>query len=230
VRELDNQQRTLNRRLDKLRQELKQIQSARPKQRFRAKVEVSVQSEGDFRLELTYVVTQAGWQPLYDLRLSETENGRTMELSYIAQVTQQTGQDWRGVDLVVSTARPALNQRLPELHPWYLSVYTPPPPAAKLKEGAMAVRSAAPAPQMMAMAAADAAMPAEMAERVADVAVATVQESGTAVSFIVPGKTDIPSDGSPHKTTINRFQLDPELEYLSVPKHTGAVFRRVKVS
>jgi uncharacterized protein (TIGR02231 family) len=98
-----------------------------------------------------------------------------------------------------------------------------------MKEGAMAVRSAAPAPQMMAMAAADEAMPAEMAERLADVAVATVQESGTAVSFVVPGKTDIPSDGSPHKTTINRFQLDPELDYLSVPKHTGAVFRRVKV-
>jgi uncharacterized protein (TIGR02231 family) len=44
VRDLDNQQRTLTRRLDKLRQELKQIQSARPKHRFRAKVEVSVQS------------------------------------------------------------------------------------------------------------------------------------------------------------------------------------------
>jgi uncharacterized protein (TIGR02231 family) len=82
----------------------------------------------------------------------------------------------------------------------------------------------------MTGAAMDAAPAAEMAEVVAaEQAVAAVQDSGTAVSFLVPGQTNIPSDGSPHKTTINQFQLDPELDYLAVPKHTAAVFRRVKV-
>jgi uncharacterized protein (TIGR02231 family) len=45
----------------------------------------------------------------------------------------------------------------------------------------------------------------------------------------VTGNTDIPSDGSPHKTTISQFQLEPELDYLAVPKHTNAVYRRVTV-
>jgi uncharacterized protein (TIGR02231 family) len=83
---------------------------------------------------------------------------------------------------------------------------------------------------MMADAAFDEAVPLDMPMGMAaEQAIATVQDSGTAVSFLVPGQTNIPSDGSPHKTTINLFQLDPELDYLAVPKHTAAVFRRVKV-
>lgn len=227
LRELDQEQRTLNRRLEKLRQELKQLQSARPTQRYQAKVDVLVQSDGEFTLEVTYVVNNAGWQPLYDLRLFENGDGRALELSYIAQVTQNTGQDWEGVELVVSTARPALNQRLPELKPWYLNPFTPPPPSPKRQMA----RAAAPAPQAaMDSMMAGASFEEEMAEVVAaEQSVAAVQGSGTAVSFRVPGRTNIPSDGSPHKTTINQFQLDPKMDYLVVPKHTAAVFRRVKV-
>jgi uncharacterized protein (TIGR02231 family) len=87
------------------------------------------------------------------------------------------------------------------------------------------------APEMMAMAApamADEGMEMQMMS-VAEVAVAEVRNSGTAVSFSVSGRSDIPSDGSPHKTTINQFSLNPELDYLAVPKHTDAVYRRATV-
>lgn len=229
LRRLDMEQRDLKRRLDKLRFDLKQLQSARPTQRYQAKVDVLVQSQGDFTLELTYVVNRAGWQPLYDLRLLENGDGRTLELSYIAQVTQNTGQDWQGVELVVSTARPALNQQAPDLHPWYLSVLTPPP--APMPR-AQAVRASAPMSLMQAEAMS--APVEEVSDNIlmakAEQVVATVQDSGTAVSFLVPGRSNIPSDGSPHKTTINVFNLEPKLDYLSIPKHTAAVFRRVKVT
>jgi uncharacterized protein (TIGR02231 family) len=227
LRQLDIEQRDLKRRLDKLRHDLKQLQSARPTQRYQAKVDVLVQSEGDFTLELTYVVNRAGWQPLYDLRLLENGDGRTLELSYIAQVTQNTGQDWEGVELVVSTARPALNQQMPELHPWYLNVFAPPPSPMPR---AQAVRAAAPAQAKLMSVPAEEMADERLAFSEAEQSVATVQDSGTAVSFLVPGQTNIPSDGSPHKTTINVFNLVPKLDYLSVPKHTAAVFRRVKVT
>ena len=73
------------------------------------------------------------------------------------------------------------------------------------------------------------AMEEAVPEVAAEAVVAEVQDSGTAVSFRIPGQTDIPSDGSPHKTTISRFNLDVGLDYLAVPKHTDAVFRRVTV-
>lgn len=231
LRDLEKQQRQLNSRLQKLRQELKELQSSRPRQRYQVGVDVEVVAEGLFRPEVSYVVGNAGWQPLYDLRLQDIDssNGQQpgLEASYIAQVTQSTGQDWQGVQLVVSTARPALNQRLPELEPWYIDVYTPPAPLPRV--------AAAPAATRTMLKAADAAAPemAAMSEAqsfVADVAVARRQDSGTAVSFVVGGSTDIPSDGSPHKSVISQFSFDPRLDFLSVPEHTNAVYRRATVS
>lgn len=227
-RELDQQQRELDRRLDQLRRELQEVRAARPRQRYRAQVEIEALSQGTFTPELSYVVRKAGWQPLYDVRLLEEENGRVLEVSYIAQVIQNTGQDWQDVQLVVSTARPALNQRLPDLKPWYINVFTQPPVAPQPR--ARQVRAAAAAPAMQVMADAGKPEMEEKKEAEAEVAVATVQESGTSVTFAIPGGTDVPSDGSPHKTTITRFRLDPELDYLAVPKHTAAVYRRATVT
>ena len=120
VRQLDQEQRTLMRRLQKLQAELKQIQSTKPPQQYQAQIEVEVVSDGRFQPEVSYVVNQAGWQPLYDIRLVE-ENGRTsLEIHYLAQIIQRTGQAWQQVNLAVSTARPALNQKLPEIHPWFI--------------------------------------------------------------------------------------------------------------
>lgn len=233
TRDLDNQQRDLNRRLEKARQELKGYQSQRPRQRYQGQIEVEVLTAGTFWPALHFVVRNAGWQPLYDVRLLEEANGRSLEVSYIAQVTQNSGQDWLGVQLVVSTARPALNQRLPDLAPWYLDVYTPPPPPMPKK--AMLTRAAAPAPRDMMREESGAekgdypeAEPMMLLDE-APMSVATVQDSGTAVSYIVGGQSDIPSDGTPHKTTINQFRLDPKLDYLAVPKHTDSVYRRATV-
>jgi uncharacterized protein (TIGR02231 family) len=222
VRQLDVEQRDLKRQLDKLQRELKEVSSARPRQRYQAQIEIEVLEAGSFQPTLTYLVKNAGWKPLYDVRLTDSGD---VAVGYLAQITQNTGQDWQDVDLVVSTARPALSQRLPELKPWFVDAFRPPQPRAKPKmmraaAAATAVTEAAPVPAP--------AMAAPQA-REAEVAVAEVQDSGTAVSFAVSGKSDIPSDGSPHKTTLNQFSLPPEMDYLVVPKHTDAVFRRAKL-
>lgn len=224
VRELERQQREFMRRLQKLQQELKQIQSTKPPQQYRAQIEVEVVSDGRFRPEISYVVKQAGWQPLYDIRLFE-ENGRyTLEINYLAQIMQRSGQAWTDVQLAVSTARPALNQRLPEIKPWFIREFQPPQPR-------QLVRTAQPMAASAKMDAAtavreEAAFAAEVA---AETVTATVQSEGTAVTFAAPGETTIPNDGSPHKTTLQQIRLQPKLDYLTVPKYTDAVFRRATV-
>ena len=127
------ERRDLAKELDRLRRELRQLQSARPRQRYVATVELDVSVEdprqgaaGDFDLELTYVVNHAGWQPLYDLRLS----GSSLEITYLAQVAQNTGEDWPNVALTLSTAEPALSLEIPELDPWYIAPRPPPAPRA----------------------------------------------------------------------------------------------------
>lgn len=228
VRDLNIQQRTRTREVNKLKRDLKQNQSARPLRRHQAKIEVEIVNAGNFEAQLTYVVHGASWSPLYDVRFNQ--NNLTLEA--IAQISQNSGEDWPDVQLAVSTARPALNQRLPELHTWYIDHFRPRPPAAPMmSKSAMSVRgmmeeeSEADMDDMMMMAD---EMPMPKMER-AEAVVAHVESSGTAVTFQLPSTSTIPSDGSPHKAVISRTELPTQIDYLSVPKHTDAVFRRLTI-
>ena len=74
----------------------------------------------------------AGWAALYDIRASGTETETpAIALGYLAQVTQNTGEDWTDTAMTLSTARPALASIEPELSAWYLEPYAPPVMRAK---------------------------------------------------------------------------------------------------
>ena len=87
-----------------------------------------MQQAGELSVELSYVVSNAEWKPIYDLRLVEEESGSQCEVTYLAQVAQVTGESWEGVQLALSTARPASSRTLPELQPWYVRPPAPPAP------------------------------------------------------------------------------------------------------
>ncbi|MGH2538352.1 MAG: mucoidy inhibitor MuiA family protein [Candidatus Promineifilaceae bacterium] len=224
-RELDARQLALNRTVDKLRRELAQLQAARPKQRQQASIELEVLSAGDFQAEVSYLVRGAGWQPLYDVRFDGRSQVPALTITTLAQVSQTTGQDWQGVALSVSTARPEVNAQRPELKPWYLDVARPAPPPRPAR--------VAPAKAMTLAAAADQAPVeafggpvSEAAEAV--VAVASASASETTVSYAVAGQSDVPGDGSPRKVTLSQFELEPMIDYLSIPKQSPAAYRRLK--
>jgi uncharacterized protein (TIGR02231 family) len=71
---------------------------------------------------------------------------------------------------------------------------------------------------------------AMVAEVKAEVVMATVETSGAAVTYQVPGATTVPADGAPHKVTVARFELPPELDYVTAPKLVKAAYRRAKVA
>jgi uncharacterized protein (TIGR02231 family) len=225
--------RELGRERKKLERELAQIHSARPRERYAATVEVEVFSAGDLEVELIYVVSNASWGPLYDLRLTEGNESEMpgVEVSYLAQVTQRSGEDWPGVRLTLSTARPALSATLPEMDPWYVQVYYPaPPPAAAPSPPRLERRRAARLPEAeeegaMAGDVTFAATPlVEM-----EIAQAEVSQEGAAVTFAVAQPADVPSDGSPHKTSVATLSLRPELDYLTAPKLVLAAYRRATI-
>lgn len=63
---------------------------------------------------LSYLVESASWKPQYRLR-SGTEAKAMTKMEYLAAITQQTGEDWKGVKLVLSNAQPMLNAAPPDL-------------------------------------------------------------------------------------------------------------------
>ena len=92
-------------------------------------------------VELSYHVPGASWRPLYDLTL----DGEQLAVSYLAEVTQQTGEDWPAVELVLATTRSGRYQGLPELDPWYIGKAPAPPPAMpRMTHRAMAFTGSSP--------------------------------------------------------------------------------------
>ncbi len=227
--ELLNRQRDLERRLQKVKNELDAQRSARPRERHTASVEVEILQAGDLTFELTYVVSAASWKPLYDLRLTEGGSQPELEVGYLAQVTQRTGEAWEAVSLTLSTARPALASRLPELKPWFIAPPRPLPPAQPV----MVARAAAPG-LMKAAVAEQASFGAAAEELVmpapAEEVLASVETTGAAVTYRVPGEVTVPPDGAAHKVTIARFPLPPRLDYATAPKIAQAVYRRAKAT
>ncbi|MEY3425404.1 MAG: hypothetical protein RL679_762 [Bacteroidota bacterium] len=73
------------------------------------------------KISISYLVENAGWVPLYDLR----SDGLTskINLTYKAQVFQNSGLDWENVKLNISTNNPFQNKTKPTLHPWYVDYY-----------------------------------------------------------------------------------------------------------
>jgi len=226
LREAQQQRSELSKQIEKLNNELNQRRAERPRERLTAAVEIEVKQAGELTLDLTYVIGQAGWKALYDLRLSEVNAARLL-LTYLGQVTQRTGEDWTDVALTLSTARPSLTTLQPELSPWYLDVLTPLPPPQP--------RAAAPAPMMHAKAALSAAAAEGVSFDAAPQLEMEFQEAqasteGASVTFQLAQKVSVPGDGSPHKVTVTTLDLTPRFDYLSVPKVAEAVYRRAKLT
>jgi uncharacterized protein (TIGR02231 family) len=230
--------------------ELAQIQGHILPDRLAAVVTVSLAKAGEFELELSYLVMGASWRPQYDVRVQIADEKSTgeVELTYVGVVQQSTGERWENVDLSLSTARPSLAAVLPELDPWYLNVYTPPVPGPlRAARPRMASMSGLPGDQhtnfaaqpvvMSTMALADEGPLDEFQDeqiqekelRTADVATATVEQIGTALIFRVGRSVDIPSDYSPHKTTIARDNLPCAFDYVSAPLIDEQVHLRASI-
>ena len=75
-------------------------------------VELVDTSGGPAALEVEYLLAGAGWEPVYDLRAPRDLS--RVELVYRARVWQRTGEDWRDVEVMLSTAQPQRGAQGPE--------------------------------------------------------------------------------------------------------------------
>ena len=227
LQEIGAHQREVERRLQKLKNELDRWRGVPRREQYTASIEIEVQQPGELTVELTYVVLGAGWKPLYDLRLLE-EAGHmpSLEVSYLAEVSQRTGEPWQEVNLTLSTARPALAGSLPELDPWFVQPLPPPPipgPGVRMAAAAPAMMRAKAAPDEESLGAVmEAAVPVEAAA-------ARVDTSGAAVTYQAPGAVTVPADGGPHKVTVAQYRLVPRLDYATAPRLVESVYRRARL-
>ena len=80
------------------------------------KVDAKVQTSALFTLQ--YYVSGASWYPTYDVRSSKVDE--PLQLTYKANIMQQTGEDWKDVSVTLSTANPNRSNVSPDLRTYWL--------------------------------------------------------------------------------------------------------------
>ena len=198
-----------------------ELQAGQPAAYTDVSVILEADAAAEASVELSYHVPGASWRPLYDLTL----DGEHLAVSYLAEVTQQTGEDWPAVELVLATTRRGRHEGLPELDPWYIGKAAAIPPAMpRMARKAFAFSSAAGG-------AADAVGAAQAAAPEAAVLMAEPSDSVEAgLVYRVQRPLAVPADGGPHTTSIGRFGLDAALDHLAVPVLAPEAYLRATVT
>ncbi|RYF73090.1 MAG: mucoidy inhibitor MuiA family protein [Comamonadaceae bacterium] len=148
-------------------------------------VSINLAAERDAELRLSYQVRGPGWQPTYRATLDGAKS--TVLLERQALVAQNSGEDWAGVQLTLSTGQPgrATQGRLPRA--WTLDVAPPPQPMGTVAPAMAMAAAAPPAPSPMARAkSAEEAMPSFDVSAI---------DKGFATEFAVPQRITVPSSG-----------------------------------
>ncbi len=145
-------------------------------------VTVTLAAAADAEVRLSYRVNGPGWSPTYRALLDTSS--RKLRIERQALVAQATGEDWKGVRLVLSTGQPqgATTGRLPT--PWRIGIEPPPQPQPP----------SAPSPVFSRMAAAPIAAPG-IREESAPLFDVNVFNGTFATEFTAPRAMDVPSNG-----------------------------------
>jgi TonB-dependent SusC/RagA subfamily outer membrane receptor len=78
---------------------------------------------GNVNLDINYITNSATWNPFYDLRVDNVKD--PINMMYKAQVTQNSGIDWKKVKLTLSSGNPNQNNQAPILSSWFLRYENP---------------------------------------------------------------------------------------------------------
>jgi uncharacterized protein (TIGR02231 family) len=218
-RELTAQRREADQRLAAVERRLANLREQKAPDRRSVAVALEVDSEAEVEIELSYIVPPAGWTSSYDVRL----NGDRLTLNWYGLITQHTGEDWPECELTLSTARPTVTAKVPELDPWFLDRSRPPMPRAP--GGVPFARES-----RMAAAPMD-AFASGIVEEQANFAdlTATVEQGATAASYTPPRPVAVPADGATHRATIAAIDLDAKLDYITAPVSSTDVHLRATV-
>lgn len=211
ISELGVKRKELNEKIADIEKELRSASDVSGKGQRSAVISFEVKKPGELKIELSYMIGNAGWSPSYDVRALTGNN--VVEVTSYGDVWQTTGEDWRDVSITLSTARPSVGAGAPELMPWYLSppVYLERRSKPKVRGlGGMLEKEA---PQLSQEEAKEDYVEARAEPMTADIA-----EGFTATTFRIKKKAGILSDGNAVRTTISIDKLDAVFKHKAVPK------------
>ena len=212
IRELVIKQkhRQINEKLDRLKKELAELRQGRHKEKRVISIELDVEKQGALAVSASYLMYQANWYPEYDARVNYEK--QKVELVCLGIVKQTSGEDWQDIELTLSTAKPTISGRMPELQSWTLKPYQPYP-----KEKRRGAQLFAPLNKMAMESEVGSDMEDKLEEK-ASYAFARAEEKLTSVNYKIGHRVDIKCDGSKHRLPVFSQVFSAKFQYSTVPK------------
>lgn len=105
----------LKKQMELLERKRGELQAGRSRTEREAVLFVNNPSGKKVTIQLSYLVNDAGWLPQHNLRANPSEGKVLVE--YSALIHQASGEDWNGVEMSLSTAKPTMVAAPPALEP-----------------------------------------------------------------------------------------------------------------
>ena len=217
----------------KLNKQIRELGNTGEKEINRIKILVEAEKSGKVKLKLSYIVFNATWYPLYDIRVSS--DTKVMNLTYKANVSQRTSEDWKNVKLNISTAQPHAGAEHPELRPWRINLYEE--NRKKVRLAKSFTKQSVGMEQMYS----GGSMKNEIGYSIDGMSVSEPEEDMTILTsaitenitssvFEIPGSNTILSDNQEHQVTITIKDFPAYFRYSTVPKLSQFAYLKAKVT
>lgn len=115
---IDKNIRKCNEEIGKIEAQLKEMSNAKDRPSGEMIIKVSSKTITQSNLTINYLVKEAKWFPSYDIRAKDILS--PVNITYKANVSQHSGEDWENVELTISSSNPNQGGAKPTIKPWYL--------------------------------------------------------------------------------------------------------------
>jgi uncharacterized protein (TIGR02231 family) len=180
---------------------------------------------GNTPIDISYITNTATWRPFYDLRAENLAS--SINMMYKAQVTQNSGIDWKKVKLTLSSGVPNQNNQAPSMNPWFLNYAYDYENDNSLQEVVVTGYNARKKEK------AEASIRSISADEIQKSSISdytSIVENQLNTSFDIDIPYDILSNGKMHSVTLKEMKLPATYKYFAVPKADKEAFLLAEIS
>ncbi|MCS4304810.1 DUF4139 domain-containing protein [Chryseobacterium sp. BIGb0232] len=210
---LNEQKTVLDESIAKLNKQSDEEQTHKNTNRKELLLEVLADNDTSLNLGVSYIVSDAGWIPSYDLRAESVK--KPLEMVYKGKIYQKTGQDWKNIKLFVSTYRPSYNQDRPILSPLYVAEYTAHNPMQEVADYSLKDKAVLTNAYQMRK---------EISAKPSQIPIASVSDNQMNVIYELNYNQTILSQEKEQYVILDKKQIDATYKYHTVPKVNNQVF------
>ena len=179
---------------------------------------LDVATAGEVTIDVNTMEGYANWTPVYDVRLT-TGDAPSVDIDRSVVVSQQTGQDWVDVKLVLSTARPG--EQVSPSDVWAYPRRIVSEEELERRKTLYDAPAAAPSPMVMME-------DAELSRAGAQSVQATTDFSGAAVTYTYPGRVTIRNGVDDLRMPLDTLSFDADVWAEAAPSRDAIAYRVAK--